>query len=533
MKLFILINKFLVKNYQIKIFNNKKEMEKNIFSPNKTKNKNNFNKRLQTTINNNNSQTSLKNQIKTNNKKIIKLPTEISNEIEGQNLISNIILPKKETTKNEEKENFGEINEEYSLLLKEKLGGGSFGTVYKCINKKTKKEFAAKIESNSNNIPQLNNEYKILKKLENIEGIPKVYLLHKKNNSETIMIYDLLGPNLEDILQFTIKKKFTLKTCFMIFIEILNRLKNIHNIGYIHRDLKPENFLIDLHVRDNTIYLIDFGLSKKYIDFNTKSHIPFKKEKPIVGTIKYISINTHLTYEQSRRDDIESLLYIILYFFKGELPWDKIKYKTKEEKYEKIKELKIQFREKEEFKKLPYEISLMFENVYNLDFTDVPNYNILNHLAVKGINNLKNEEKNFDNLLDWQKIEFMNEPVFMIQEIKKKKREEKEKEEKENENKNNLDSNNENHCDKEFDSVNNGNKNNDNDNNIKNNSHNNIINNNNSSSSNNNNIRKTKTLDKKITNELNISNNNNFKNKRKMSNFFPIEKTKKKFITEK
>ena len=350
---------------------------------------------------------------------------------------------------------------------------------------------------------QLNNEYKILKKLENVEGIPKVYLLNQKSNFESIMVYDLLGPNLEDILQFTKIKKFTLKTCYMIFIQILDRLKNIHNLGYIHRDLKPENFLISLHVRDNIIFLIDFGLSKKYIDSNTKSHIAFKKDKPITGTIRYISINTHLTYEQSRRDDIESLLYIILYFFKGELPWDGVKTKTKDEKYEKIKELKMKFKENEDYKNLPYEMKLLFENVYCLEFTEQPNYNVLYNLANKGINNLKNEEINFDNLLDWQKIEFMTEPVFMIQDVKKKKKEEKEKKEiivdeenlkKENEIINDI-----------------------------NNEINNEINNNNI-------IRKTKTLDKKNSNKLML---NNEKKIRKMSNFFSPIKSRKKSITEK
>jgi hypothetical protein len=235
-------------------------------------------------------------------------------------------------------------------------------------------------------------------------------------------------------------------------------------------------------------FLIDFGLSKKFIDSNTKSHIPFKKDKPITGTIRYISINTHLTYEQSRRDDIESLLYIILYFFNGELPWDGTKTKTKEEKYEKIKEIKMNFKENEEYKNLPYEMKILFENVYSLEFNEQPNYNVLYNLANKGINNLKNEDKNFDNLLDWQKIEFMNEPVFMIQEFKKKKREEKEKNE---ENIKKIEDENE----------------------IE-----------------NNNIRKTKTLDKKNSNKLML---NNEKKIRKMSNFFSPQKARKKLITEK
>ena len=134
-------------------------------------------------------------------------------------------------------------------------------------------------------------------------------------------------------------------------------------------------------------------------------------------------------------------------------------------------------------------MKILFENVYSLEFNEQPNYNVLYNLANKGINNLKNEDKNFDNLLDWQKIEFMNEPVFMIQEFKKKKREEKEKKEEKNikkiEDENEIE---------------------------------------------NNNIRKTKTLDKKDSNKLML---NNEKKIRKMSNFFSPQKARKKSITEK
>ena len=141
------------------------------------------------------------------------------------------------------------INDEYQLIESEQLGGGAFGVVYKCISLiDSKKEFAAKVESNDSIKPQLNHEYKILKYLEGEEGIPKSYLL-KNIGFSTIMIFELLGPNLEDILKETKAKKFTYKTCGMILKQMNKRLNYIHDCGIIHRDLKPENFIVSKNAR--------------------------------------------------------------------------------------------------------------------------------------------------------------------------------------------------------------------------------------------------------------------------------------------
>ena len=337
--------------------------------------------------------------------------------------------------KNEESSEDFQINKEYSLIdetykiLTDKcLGGGSFGHVYKCLDVKTKKEYSIKVESNNITNPQLLHEYKILKLLEGYEGIPKTYLF-KNIGGESIIIMDLLGANLEDILQDTKIKKFSLKTCLMTLKQIIERLKIIHQEGIIHRDLKPENLLVTKNIRDGLIYLIDYGLSKKYKDVKNDIHIPFKNDRPLTGTLRYISINTHKGIEQSRRDDIESACYIIIYFLNGKLNWDGIKCKTKDEKIQKIMEKKEEFKNNKEYKMLPLYFSNIFQYIYNLNFEEKPNYEYIFGVINKGLEQFNGESNYEKTLYDWQSIEFVIEPIFMIEDIKQKKFLEKRKEE--------------------------------------------------------------------------------------------------------
>lgn len=155
-----------------------------------------------------------------------------------------------------------------------------------------------------------------------------------------MLIMDLLGPSLEDLFNFC-GCKFSLKTTLMIADQMLTRLEYVHSKNYIHRDIKPENFLIGLGKRSNQIFLIDFGLAKRFRDPKTHQHIPYKENRHLTGTARYASINAHLGIEQSRRDDLEGVGYVLIYFVKGKLPWQGVSAQNKTEKYHKIMEKKI------------------------------------------------------------------------------------------------------------------------------------------------------------------------------------------------
>ena len=126
-----------------------------------------------------------------------------------------------------------------------------------------------------------------------------------------------------------------------LFIFQISRIEFIHGKNFIHRDIKPDNFLMGLGKKGNLVYAIDFGLAKKFRDNRTHQHIPYRENKNLTGTARYASINTHLGIEQSRRDDMEALGYIFMYFLKGAVPWQGLKAKTKAQKYEKISEKKL------------------------------------------------------------------------------------------------------------------------------------------------------------------------------------------------
>lgn len=228
-----------------------------------------------------------------------------------------------------------------------KIGQGSFGQVYEGINNTNKEKVAIKFVKyiNKEVIQELKSEHNNLLESEAYRliflknnGIPKV-ICFGNNKKYNILVLELLGKSLEYLFSIT-SKKFSVKTTCNLAIQILERIKAIHNNYHIHRDIKPDNFVMGIENNQKKVYLIDFGLSKKYKSQSKGTHIPFKTNKNITGTARYCSINTHNGHEQARRDDLESIGYMLLYFLRGVLPWQGLKIDKNDDHYTLISQKK-------------------------------------------------------------------------------------------------------------------------------------------------------------------------------------------------
>lgn len=263
-------------------------------------------------------------------------------------------------------------------LVKRKIGGGSFGAVFLGEHIVKKTAVAIKIEKCSLASKKLKMEDKIYGILKGCPGIPEVYW-YGVEGSLNVLVMELLGKSLEDYIK-VYKDGFSLKTVLMIADQMLVSIKHLHDNNYIHRDIKPENFLFDISGEEKKLNIIDFGLANKYRSKKTNEHIPYRAEKELVGTSRYVSISTHLGIEQSRRDDLESLGYVLVYIAKGKLPWQGLVASSQKEKYEKIAHEKMTTSFESLCKGLPNEFVEYFNIVRGLEFTEDPPYEVLRSL---------------------------------------------------------------------------------------------------------------------------------------------------------
>jgi serine/threonine protein kinase len=262
------------------------------------------------------------------------------------------------------------INKKYKLL--EKIGEGAFGSIYKGENNRTKELVAIKIEPIENNTKLLKNESIIYQFLINTEGMPNVKWFGK-DSCNYYMVINLLGESLQSLKER--KNTFSLKLVLQIGIQIINLLRKIHNKGLVHRDIKPDNFLLGLNNKNKEIHIIDFGFCKTFL--NDNKHIEMKKTNNIIGTANFASINAHDFNELSRRDDLESLGYMLIYFYLGNLPW---------KDYSNNEIIKIMKNNIMNDETIPKIILKYFEIIKCLRFKEEPDYDLL-------INTFKNKLK--------------------------------------------------------------------------------------------------------------------------------------------
>ena len=288
------------------------------------------------------------------------------------------------------------MKSKYSLenykIIKE-LGSGTFGIVYKALDKNNN-IVAIKVEEKKKNTSKLILEKCIYDKLNQCTGFPKIYEI-KEYPNETICIMDYLGPSLDDLFKFC-NCNFGLKSVLMIAIQILNRIESLHNSGYLHRDIKPDNFLIGTKDKKSKVYMIDLGLAKKYIYDN--KHIKYRTDKNFTGSFRYSSIRNHKGIEQSRRDDLESIGYMLIYFLKKKLPWQGLKGSTKSKRSHNIFNVKNSTSLEELCQDLPKQFLLYMKYCRLLRFFQIPDYNLLRELFISVF-----KEYNFelDFVYDW------------------------------------------------------------------------------------------------------------------------------------
>ena len=281
--------------------------------------------------------------------------------------------------------------------LVEKLGEGTFGMIFKCESsdglcafKFEKKRYGRR--------SLLRAEAEIMMELKGY-GIPRI-ISYTEKDDYNIMIMELLGKSLEGLAKQYTDDKLSLKTVCMLCIEMLKILKNIHEKHYIHRDIKPDNFAIGYSNQDQ-LYLIDFGLAKQYRSAKTLQQKPMQTNKRLTGTARYASINALRGCDQSRRDDLESVGYVAAYLLRGNLPWQGILVKTKEEKYAKILYRKQNVTSEQLFIGFPNELSTFMDYCKNLGYEEEPNYEYLSSLFRDVITNHLKEE--IDYKYDWLK----------------------------------------------------------------------------------------------------------------------------------
>ncbi|XP_008803534.2 casein kinase 1-like protein 4 isoform X1 [Phoenix dactylifera] len=285
--------------------------------------------------------------------------------------------------------------------LGRKIGSGSFGEIYLATHVDTFEIVAVKIESSKTKHPQLLYEAKLYNILQSGSGIANIKWCGIEGD-DNVLVLDLLGPSLEDLFVYC-GRKFSLKTVLILADQMITRIEYVHSKGFLHRDVKPDNFLMGLGRKANQVYIIDFGLAKRYRDSTTNRHIPYRENKNLTGTARYASCNTHMGIEQSRRDDLESLGYVLLYFLRGSLPWQGLKAATKKQKYDKICEKKLSTPIEVLCKSHPVEFASYFHYCHSLTFDQRPDYGFLKRL----FRDLFHREGfEFDYIFDWSILKY-------------------------------------------------------------------------------------------------------------------------------
>jgi len=263
------------------------------------------------------------------------------------------------------------------------LGSGSFGDVYLVKDNKQRTTLACKTENEDDVLLAI--ERRVYHRIKNSEGFPSIHWFGIVLNKR-VMIMDRLGRSLDDYFE-DCGGQFSIKTTLLFAHQALQRIRALHTAGYIHRDIKPENFVMGRGEKQRVVYLIDMGLCKKYEKDGI--HIPYREGRSLTGTARYASLWALRGCEQGRRDDLMSLGFVLMYFLRGHLPWQKLKEKKQSIRYQLIAQLKHEnITQGNLCAEYPKEFQDYFNYCINLNFCDTPDYDYLSSLFINMITRL-------------------------------------------------------------------------------------------------------------------------------------------------
>ena len=280
----------------------------------------------------------------------------------------------------------------YTLM--KKLGEGSFGAIYAARSEHSL--YAIKLENKIKGQNLLENEAYIMSYLHG-KRIPFIKSFGYSGEFN-VLVMELMGKSLENIFENLPIKKMTVNCVGKLGLQMIEILEYIHNKHIIHRDIKPDNFVMGRGEKSKYLYLLDFGLAKKYRSSTTLKHYPMIKKKNLTGTARYASINALNGLTQSRRDDLEAVGYVLLYFLRGKLPWQGLHVKNKEDRYHRIMEIKMETTPNNLCKGFPKEFEEYVDYTRNLEYEQDPDYDYLKNLFYSI---LKEDKNNSENIYDW------------------------------------------------------------------------------------------------------------------------------------